>query len=263
MSSFHVGCTALIGLNKSGHLKPDEDGYYTVVLGALNFRNSVGEIYTERSARAIFEQSSSFMRRMRAGYCRGEYGHPKRAQMTDDEWLVRIMTTYEDRVCMHISEVWIDMDSVKYRGAPVVAIMGKIKPSGPYGAVLKESLDNPKENVAFSVRSLTDNYYEAGIVHKDFARIEGWDFVIEPGLAPANKYANPGLESHVVLLESGDEVFTFSQEAMEQAVVRAKTNKLAKVSLESLDGLESMLRDTRQRTRLKADGHKPKSSVWK
>lgn len=198
MSKMVIGCTALVGLNKCGVLKPDADGYFTVVLGALDFRNSVGEIYTQHSARAIFEQSSAFMRRMKSGYCRGEYGHPKKENMTNEQFLMRVMTIEETKVCMHISEVWIDTDSIKYRGERVVAIMGKIRPSGPYGEILKDQLLNGKENVAFSVRSITDNYYKAGITHKDFAEICGWDYVIEPGLAPANKYAAPGLESHVV-----------------------------------------------------------------
>ena len=32
--SASYSCTALVGSNKTGVLKPDADGYYTVVLGA-------------------------------------------------------------------------------------------------------------------------------------------------------------------------------------------------------------------------------------
>ena len=38
-------CTSLMGTNKAGVLKPDENGYYTVVLGALDVYNSAGDFY--------------------------------------------------------------------------------------------------------------------------------------------------------------------------------------------------------------------------
>ena len=251
MSNLVMGCTALVGINKAGALKPDENGYYTVVLGALDFRNSVGEVYTEKSAREIFKESSGFMRRLRSGYCRGEYGHPKPNGMTNDEFLIRIMTIEETRVSHHISEVWIDTESVKHKGQKVIAIMGKILPSGPYGEVLAAQLLNPKENVAFSVRSITDNYYVNGRTEKDFREIACWDYVTEPGLAPANKYAAPGLES---LQE-----FALTVAEVEQAA--AKASSRFGYSLESSNAIAELAKNARASSpRLTVNA--PRSASW-
>lgn len=238
MARINIGCSALVGINKTGSLKPDADGYYTVVLGALEFKNSVGEIYTLSSAKRMFEESSAFMRRLRAGYCKGELGHPKKVyvddnnvvhRLTDDEFLIRIMTIEETRVCMDIIEVWIDCDSIRYRNQPVVAIMGRIKPSGPFGPALEKQLQSPKENVAFSVRAISDNYFKGGLTHKDFVEIRGWDQVTEPGLAPANIFCAPGLESYSELNEN----YPLTEEMISRAATAVKRGTAMGISLES------------------------------
>lgn len=189
------GCTALMGTNKGGVIKPDADGYYTVILGALDFENSYGAVYPLRSAKEIFKETSGFMRRLRKGLCRGEYGHPKREVGQDyDSFIRRIMTIEETRLSHHIAEAWLDYDSVKHNGRKIVTIWGKIRPEGPYGSFLKDSLDNPKANVAFSLRSITLDEYINGKLHKNIDDIACWDFVIEPGLSVATKYNNPSLE---------------------------------------------------------------------
>lgn len=201
-------CTALMGTNKSGALKPDGDGYYTVVLGALDFYNSAGDFYPYDSAKDLFDESSSLMRRIKNGACRAEYGHPKKSPgMTDREFLSRILTIHEDKVCCHIKEVYIDRNSVKGPdGKPVVAIIGKVKPSGPYGQVLKEQLENPSENVCFSIRSLTKDIFDGRVNRKNLMQVICWDYVNEPGISVANKYQSPALES------ANDDLITFTAE---------------------------------------------------
>lgn len=198
MSQIQYSCTALVGTNKSGILKPDEFGRYDMVLGALEYPNSVGDIYTLSSAQEFFKEGSPLLRRISNGQLRAELGHPKRLPgMTDRDYLERILTIEETRVCAHISDIFIDHDSVKDKfGRNIITIRGKVKPSGPYGHVLKEMLDDPKQNVAFSVRSLTSNKQVGFRQHKDFTQIITWDYVNEPGLAPANKYGVPTLESN-------------------------------------------------------------------
>lgn len=196
MAKVSYSCTALMGVNKAGTLKPDADGYYTVILGALDFDNSSGQVYPLEDAKAVFDKASSFKRRVAAGFCRGEYGHPKReVGQTFEAWLTRIMTIEETRIAMHISDVWLDFDSVMHNGKKVVTIFGKILPSGPYGAVLKDQLDNCRENVAFSLRSITEDYWERGKLHKAILDIACWDFVNEGGIVVAQKYKCPSLES--------------------------------------------------------------------
>lgn len=189
-------CTALMGTNKGGILKPDENGYYTLVLGAFDFYNSAGDFYPFEPAKKLFKDSSSFMRRIANGACRAEYGHPKKAPgMTARDFIQRIMVIQEDKVCAHIKEVTVDYTAVKTKeGNPVIAIIGKVKPSGPYGQFLKDSLDNPDENVCFSVRSLTNDFYDGRINRKNVQLIVTYDLVNEPGISVANKYASPALE---------------------------------------------------------------------
>ena len=191
-------CTALLGTNKAGVLKPSADGYYPLVLGALNIFNSGGAYYPYDSAKQLFLESSSLMRRIANGALRGEYGHPRPLPgQSMRDFLMRVMDIFEPNVCCHIRKVWIDYTgSVKDdRGRPVVAILGEVKPSGPMGQALKESLDNPSENVCFSIRSITNDQMVGGVLHKNLKTIVTWDYVNEPGLHVAKKWHAPTLES--------------------------------------------------------------------
>lgn len=191
-------CTALSGTNKAGRLKADENGYYTTVVGALNVFNSIGQYYTYEGARELFEESSQFMRRVKKGNLMGEQGHPKwQPGMSESQFAQRILSIYEENVCCHHKEIFLDFDSVKdENGNPVIAIMSKVKPSGPHGAALKESFENPDENVNFSIRAFTDDFPDRGRGHtkRVLRTIVTWDRVTEPGISVAQKYKSPSLE---------------------------------------------------------------------
>lgn len=193
-------CTALSGLNKSGNLKPDGNGYYEVVLGALNIYNSAGAWYPLEPARRVIEESPDFLRRLRGGNLRGEYGHPKRfPNETTQQFMARVLQITEHMVAFHIAEVEINYKDVKGRnGESIIAIIGRIIPSGPHAATLERMLQNPKENVCFSIRCLTEDIPDGltGRMNKNIREIITWDYVNEPGLAPANKYMFPALEEH-------------------------------------------------------------------
>lgn len=198
MTSAVFQCTALMGTGKKGVLKADAAGYYEVPLGALNYHNSEGAFYALGPAKKLFMESSAFMRRVKSGVLRGEYGHPKYLPgMSKRDFLMRAMTIDEKSVAFHIAEVGIDDDRVKdERNNPICAIVGRIKPQGPYGEHVAASLENGEENVCFSVRALTDDYEDRpGHVVKNILEIVTWDYVNEPGLKPANKYMAPALES--------------------------------------------------------------------
>lgn len=204
-------CTALLGTNKAGSLKPDENGYYTLILGALDTYNSAGDFYPFKSAKEIFQESSSLMRRIKNGACRAEYGHPKKLPgMSDRDFLQRILSIHEDKVCAHIKEVTLDHSGIKdNNGRAVIAIIGKIKPAGPYGQILKEQLENKDENVCFSIRSLTKDVWEGGVNKKNLMQVVCWDYVNEPGISVANKYQSPALES------ANDDIVTFTTKHFE------------------------------------------------
>ena len=115
--------------------------------------------------------------------------------MTNQQYLERILRIEESAICVHFKEVWIDKDNVKdERGKPVIAVVGKVKSCGPNGPALEEQLNNTEENVAFSVRSLTNDRMVAGKLHKHMKVLVCWDYVNEPGISVANKYQAPALE---------------------------------------------------------------------
>lgn len=194
--SFSLSCTALVGTNKAGTLKPDADGYYQVVLGALDVYNNTGAFYPEATARQLFQASSSLMRRIASGNLRGEYGHPTpEPGMSMDAFVARVRRIDEDRICMHIRKVWIDYSFKNLKGQPIIAILGEVRPSGPRGPALKDQLENRFEDVCFSIRSLTHDFNSGGRLTKNFKMIVTWDYVNEPGLDVARKWNSPAMEN--------------------------------------------------------------------
>lgn len=185
--------------NKQGIITPNSDGYYTMVLGGLNTYNSAGEYYVAEGVVQAFESSSHFMRRVRNGALYSELGHPKRVPgMNLEDFYRRIVTVDENNICAHISEVWLDFDFGKKNpglsNPDFVAIMGLVKPTGPKAKSLQDSLENPKQNTAFSIRGITENNERNGRTERKLTEIITFDNVPEPGIAAACKAHNPGLE---------------------------------------------------------------------
>lgn len=185
---------------KTGKLKPDDNGYYTIVLGALNTYNSAGEYYTAEGALQLFENSSYLMRRIKNGSLYAELGHPKKLPgMSMEDFYNRVVTIDEKNICGHISEITLDFNYGKnnpqFNNPDMIAIIGKVKPAGPMASALQIALENPKQNTAFSVRGLTENKYKNGRVERILTNIITWDHVVEPGINIACKAHTPGLES--------------------------------------------------------------------
>jgi hypothetical protein len=189
-------CTSLQGTNKVGQLKPDENGYYPMVVGALNVFNSAGQYYVYDQAKELFQQSSQLMRRVARGALRGECGHPKMLPgMTKEQYAHRILSIYEENVCCHHKEISLDFDNVKdEKGKPIIAIISKVCPSGPMGSALERSLKNKDENVCFSIRAFTDDYRDRGVYKRVLKTIVTFDQVNEPGISFAEKFRAPALE---------------------------------------------------------------------
>jgi hypothetical protein len=229
-NQIRFACTSLAASNKSGVLKKDDSGYYELVVGALNIFNSVGQYYVYEQARDLFESSSTFMRRVKRGVLRGELGHPKPLPgMTEEQFAQRVMSIYEDNVCCHHKEIYLDFDRVKdENGQPVIAIISKVFPSGPQGEQLKKSLENPNENVCFSIRAFTDDFMDRGTCKRILRTIVTWDQVLEPGLSVAEKFKAPALESQLE--------HTFSRGTMERSM--RSTNRFALESSAALTGQE-------------------------
>jgi len=184
---------------KKGVLTPDDNGYYPMVIGALNTYNSAGEYYTAEQALQLFEGSSQLMRRIKNGSLYAEVGHPKRVPgMSLEQFYNRIIQVDETNVCGHISEVHLDFsygkNNPKFNNSEMIGILGKVKPAGPKANALQLALENPKQNAAFSIRGLTENKFKNGRTERMLTNIITWDFVLEPGIQAACKAHTPGLE---------------------------------------------------------------------
>lgn len=187
----------LRGTNKRGVLTPDEDGCYEICVGALNAFNHAEAYYVYEEAKHFFESNSSFMRKIQRGVVRCEYGHPKKEPgMSMMDFGDRLTRIEETRVCATIRKIWLLPGKLKDgKGRPVIAIMAKVMPSGPYGEVLKNQLETAAEQVCFSIRSFTEDWVDRGTVHKAIRQLITFDYVNEPGMYNAEKLLSPSLES--------------------------------------------------------------------
>lgn len=185
---------------KKGVLTPDEDGYYTVMVGALNSYNSAGEFYTAEGAIELFNTSAQLMRRIKNKALYSELGHPKRQPgMSLNDFYYRVISIEETNICGHFSEISLDLDwgkkNPQLRAPDMIAITAKVKPAGAKANALQLALENPKQNAAFSVRGLTENKNVNGRTERRLTNIITFDFVTEPGIRIADKHFSPALES--------------------------------------------------------------------
>lgn len=226
-NQYSFSCTALMGTNKVGLLKPDSEGYYTMVLGAFNAFNSVEQYYPVEPALELFHPDSALQRRIKNGALRGELGHPRKLPgMSDRDFLTRIADIVEQNVCVHIADVTLIPQGMRdEQGRPVTGVIGRIKPSGPHANVLQAQLDNPKENVCFSIRSITNDRWERGRYTKYLRAIYTWDNVNEPGMSNAKKWYAPGLE-------------TLQEVLMDEAAIRSVARSINRRG-DATTGLES------------------------
>lgn len=188
-------CTALVGSNKAGVLKKNEEGYYPMVVGALNVENNCGDYYPLAAGRDVIEKCPEFLRRIRAGQCRSELGHPKKLPgMTNDEFIARNLYIDPANVSSHFEKVWLLAGVADNSGNGTVLTMANVCPSGPHGPALEKQILNPKENVAFSIRCFSEDIFMGFKKVKHIRKIVCYDQVNEPGVALATKYNAPTLE---------------------------------------------------------------------
>lgn len=186
---------------KNGIATPDEDGYYELVLGALNVHNnSRSWYYTDKGARELFGPGSLIHRKIANGCMRGEVNHPKQQPGEKLEaFYDRMMDIDLNNVCCHFKALWLDETFGKthpeFGNPDMIAIMGKVKPSGPKGYILKEALENKHENVCFSIRSLANEEIVRGKRIRALTELITIDFVNEGGILVASKWDSPATES--------------------------------------------------------------------
>lgn len=199
--------TVFSAADKRGTIKPDADGYYTLVIGGLNVNNSADEYYTADGVLELFQDSSQFMRRVKNGALYSELGHPKKLPgWSVEQFYGRVVSIEETNICGHFSEIALDFEFGKkhpeLNNPKLIAIIGKVKPAGAKAQALQLALENPKQNCAFSIRGLTENKYISGKTIRRLTSIITFDFVTEPGIKIADRVWSPACEQRVVATES-------------------------------------------------------------
>ena len=171
--------------------KPDEYGYYTLPIGALNARSRNQCYYDTKSIYdQITNESSPFNMMITQGQLYGEFGHPDR-----DAPIERIEEIREKNRSHHIRKVFCGEE--QQDGS--IPIYGVIKPCGNYGPQLLESINNKWENTAFSLRSLMKFTWDAvrKAQYRTIVRLVTFDYVGAPGFLQASKRYAPGIEGMI------------------------------------------------------------------
>lgn len=188
--------TALKGVNKVGTIKRLDNNYIEVILGALEFPNSIGAIYDMDRAMRFFAPGSIFQRRIEQGFLRGELGHPKERECINyRDYVQRIHEIEEKNWIIHIRRVRVVPGYRLPTGQVVTAIIGEVTPTGVHAHIVERILQNPDENLAFSIRSMATDRIVGGQRRKYLDNVITFDVVNEPGIAVATKYNAPSCES--------------------------------------------------------------------
>lgn len=206
--------------NKSGRAKPNKDGSYTVILGGLNTANNAGEWYTLEHSDKLFSSSSIFMTDVNEGTVESENGHPIRQPFhTKETWPQRFMSIQPDRVTNTIQKVWLDSTYARQINDPrmpkdAVIIMGEVVPFGEKQHILDAILRNPKKNLCYSIRCISDLYQGKVKRIRVIRSVITFDLVQTGGIVFSKKDFHPTIESiaHMPSKEVLDSLANLGQE---------------------------------------------------
>lgn len=224
-------CASLPGMNQVSKMKADANGYYRVILGGFNLANQSGIPYPlTDSVKALYAKGSVIRRRMETGLCKGEIDHPKLFGMSQEQIIHRLSIIEPTLVSHHIKSMEL-VDKKDENGKEIVVVYGEVKPSGPYTESLRQSLDNPEENVAFSIRSFCKMTMWKGKLSRIVTDVLTYDHVSEPGIKLANQF-------DTVCLEAIKETHNFTQADFDRALLVG-----AQQGLENANETIRMVRD--------------------
>jgi len=175
----------------------DENGYYKILAGAFNTYNRQGVFYRIKQPDTLLLQKTILNRRITEGTLISEDEHPDYKGLNNKEIVARTIKLDTSRKCGHIKAVeFIDTGKCEpgWDGYNITIVYIWFKPSGPFGPSLKEALDNPDENVYFSVRSLVREKFVGRTKVRDVIDVSTWDHVYEGGIAKASQWNAVGIE---------------------------------------------------------------------
>lgn len=200
----------VVGAADNGAIKPDAEGCYTVILGGLNIlpTSAAGAPYAHPESSHAFSNESILLRKIAAGSLMAEMDHPDRSKYATEDAFDRRLSLYKKKhQCAEIRAVWLDESKDVAKVLPPnliwgartpVFIMGKVKPMGPNGDLLKKQLDDPNSNVFFSMRTISRERFIGGIKYYVLDLLTGFDWVSEGGLAVSNKWLSSAINQHSI-----------------------------------------------------------------
>ena len=249
--------TLASSLGKRGVLKPiDTSGYYAINLGGLDVYNESNALYVANTAKDLFKESSHLMRRVSSGKLFNELGHPKRIPgMTDEEYMIRILTVYEDNACSHLRKIHLEdfQDPTLNNGKPFIRIIGEVKPMGQLGILVEDTFKTADSDACYSIRSITNDHYVGNIRYKNIKEIATWDYVLEPGIKHATKYYSASTEGRLI-------INTRMLEIAKEKILKDAVGMESSTIVSSIDRLIDISRDTDKMSKSRI--HVPRSLKW-
>lgn len=203
------GNTILAGSGKRGILKPMEPGgeYYLLNAGGFNIPNRMGIKYRfNQYLKECMREDSDLNRRVSEGQVQCELGHPPQyffenvggrvvqTPITEVfQWIHRLRTILDPNVCGAVRKIHWEMT-----GGDNDPIYNRIevRPFGVHKQVMKDSLEDPDMNTAFSVRTVTKPQ-KMGDMVREVDYFSTYDMVIEQGMLNACKHRTAGLEDFI------------------------------------------------------------------
>jgi len=198
--SFVVETMVVKDGRKLGMIHPDADGYYQMPMGVLGVPTRNRTYYDVNDFVAQLTGADCFVRKMlEGGQLFGEYGHPDTAPLNNEQTIARLLHIEEKFHSHHFKKIW----SGEKLAEGGTVIYGLVKPSGPYGQYLQQSLDAPTINTAFSLRGITQSVPKNGLVWRNLKRLVTFDFVGAGGYEQASKRWSPCTET-IITFPEGD-----------------------------------------------------------
>ena len=199
LSHLSFNLKPVVGVKQTGLIKPDEHGYRLVCVGGFEIENSAGDYYVmDQVVRSLFDASSELQRRATKGGLRGEMEHPEpEPHDTPKTFMERMLHIEKNRESHIMRQIFLNDKDVKDKnGRPVIGTYAWVKPSGVFGHLLEQSFNDPYQNVAFSIRSISANRPRPNrTLIRAVRKIVTYDWVTEGGIHIADKSWSPALES--------------------------------------------------------------------
>ncbi len=181
--------------------KKDADGYYcdvpAIVLDKVTRNNTAYD--REATVAQLRGPDTSIYKRLTEGVLFSEYGHPF-VDVSTKQGLQRLLHLEPTRKNGHIRK----MEVRHVEDLNLDIIFMDIKPAGPYGASYAEQMEDPTQNVAYSLRGISIPRVDrrTGVVHKQLNPLVTIDAgMAGGGFKEASKRYMPSVEGFSVYAE--------------------------------------------------------------